>query len=87
MASVGESLRNTSEGIDAILEVFKELACPKVAIKSKPLLNLGQAQRFSGLSRQFLLEAIKDDRLKGAMLGRAWRVRRRDLERFISKLF
>jgi excisionase family DNA binding protein len=86
MAEVGESLLNISEGIDALLVVVKELAV-KIPVETKPLLTLAEAQQLSGLSRRYLLQAIKENRLKGQKIGKAWRVKRRDLERFVSKLF
>ncbi len=86
MADVGESLLNISEGIDALLEAVKELAV-KIPVENKPLLTLAEARQLSGLSRQYLLQAIKEKRLKGQMVGRAWRVKRRDLECFVASLF
>ncbi|MGI2908352.1 helix-turn-helix domain-containing protein [Tolypothrix sp. VBCCA 56010] len=86
MAEVGESLINISEGIDALLEAIKELTV-KIPVESKPLLTLAEARQLSGLSRQYLLQAIKGNQLKGQLLGKAWRVKRKDLERFVGKLF
>jgi len=86
MAEVGESLLNISDGIDALLETIKELAV-KIPVETKPLLTLAEARQLSGLSRQYLLQAIKENRLKGQKIGKAWRVKRRDLERFVASLF
>jgi excisionase family DNA binding protein len=41
----------------------------------------------TGLSRAVLREAIEAKRLKGALIGRAWRVRRADVEDYLKKLF
>ena len=86
MADVGESLLNISEGIDTLIEIMKEFSY-KVPVQTKSLLSLQEARQLSGLSRQFLLEAINDNKLKAKIIGRAWRVKRSDLERFVSKLF
>jgi excisionase family DNA binding protein len=86
MAEVGESLLNISEGIDALLEAVKELAV-KIPVETKPLLTLSEARQLSGLSRRYLLQAIKEKQLKGQKIGKAWRVKRRDLERFVASLF
>ena len=86
MAEIGESLLNISEGIDALLEAVKELAV-KIPVETKPLLTLAEARQLSGLSRQYLLQAIKEKRLNGQKIGKAWRVKRRDLERFVASLF
>lgn len=86
MAEVGESLLNISDGIDALLEAVKELAY-RTPVETKPLLTLAEARQLSGLSRQYLIQAIKQNQLKGQMIGKAWRVKRKDLDRFVSKLF
>lgn len=87
MAEIGESLLILSEGTQAVLLAIKELSNPAVPLHVKPLLNLAEAQKISGLSRQYLVTAIKEERLKGEKIGKAWRVKRRDLERFVNKLF
>ncbi|HYX17870.1 MAG TPA: helix-turn-helix domain-containing protein [Nostoc sp.] len=87
MSEIGESLLILSEGTQAMLLAIRGLANPAVPLHVKPLLTIGEAQKFSGLSRQYLVAAIKEERLNGEKIGRAWRVKRRDLNRFISKLF
>jgi excisionase family DNA binding protein len=61
-------------------------ARPSVAIEAKPLLKLSEAQALTGLSRGVLLEAIDSGKLKARIIGRAWRVKRADLENYIKKL-
>ncbi|AUB40479.1 hypothetical protein COO91_06494 [Nostoc flagelliforme CCNUN1] len=58
MAEIGESLLILSEGTQAVLLAIKEIGNPAVPLHVKPLLTLAEAQRFSGLSRQFLVTAI-----------------------------
>ncbi len=60
---------------------------PTVPVESKLLLTLAEAQAMSGLSRAVLREAIDKKKLKARQIGRAFRVRRGDLEDFIKKLF
>lgn len=86
MAEVGESLLNISDGIDALLLAMKEIA-HRTPVETKPLLTLAEARQLSGLSRRYLLQAIKEKQLKGQIVGKAWRVKRRDLERFVASLF
>jgi excisionase family DNA binding protein len=59
---------------------------PAVAIADKPLLKLDEAAALTGLSRQLLRQAIADGKLKGRIIGRAYRVKREDLDEFIKKL-
>jgi excisionase family DNA binding protein len=59
---------------------------PAVAIADKPLLKLDEAAALTGLSRQLLRQAIEDGKLKGRIIGRAYRVKREDLDEFIKKL-
>jgi excisionase family DNA binding protein len=54
---------------------------------AKLLLTLAECQTLTGLSRATLREAIEAKRLKGALIGRAWRVRRGDVEDYLKKLF
>ncbi len=60
---------------------------PHVGIEHKPLLKLDEAAALTGLSRAVLREAIEAKRLKSALIGRAWRVRRGDVEDYLKKLF
>ncbi len=53
----------------------------------KPLLKLDEAARLTGLSRAILREAIDAGSLKAKIVGRAWRVRRIDLDSYVAKSF
>jgi excisionase family DNA binding protein len=59
---------------------------PPVAIENKPLLKLNEASILTGLSRQILKNAIDNKKLKAQILGKAWRIKKSDLETFIQKL-
>jgi excisionase family DNA binding protein len=73
------------------IELFKEAIAPKqkaltVEIADKPLLKLDEAAALTGLSRDILREAINSKKLKGKLIGKAYRIKRTDLDAFISKL-
>jgi excisionase family DNA binding protein len=53
----------------------------------KPLLKLDEAARLTGLSRAILREAIEAGTLKARIVGRAWRVRRVDLDAYVAESF
>jgi len=50
------------------------------------LLTLAEAQALTGLSRQTLRDAIESGELKSRQIGRAFRVKRGDLEKYIAGL-
>jgi excisionase family DNA binding protein len=60
---------------------------PSIAdLAAKPLLTLAEASTLTGLSRAVLRDAIESKKLKARIIGRAWRVKRADLDMFIKKL-
>jgi excisionase family DNA binding protein len=62
-------------------------AQPSIAdLGAKPLLTLAEAHNLTGLSRGILREAIDGGKLKAKIIGRAWRVKRADLDSYIGKL-
>jgi excisionase family DNA binding protein len=67
-----------------ILEAFRPQK-PTVPIESKPLLKLNEAAALTGLSRQTLRTAIDNNKLKAQISGRAWRIKRADLDSYIQK--
>jgi excisionase family DNA binding protein len=73
----------------ALVEALTALA-PQPAgaheIAAKLLLTLDECRVLTGLSRQALRSAIDGGDLKGRQIGRAWRVRRGDLESYIEGL-
>jgi excisionase family DNA binding protein len=68
----------------AILERLQP-AKTSVPVESKPLLKLNEASILTGLSRQILRDAIEAKKLKAKIVGRAWRIRRTDLDQFLLK--
>lgn len=53
----------------------------------KLLLTLNDATALTGLSRAILRQAIRQGKLKAAIVGKSWRIKYTDLERYIEKLF
>ncbi len=72
----------------AAAAIFERLqpARPRIPIESKPLLKLDEASLLTGLSRQILREAIEAKKLKAKIIGKAWRIRREDIDLFLKKL-
>ncbi len=60
---------------------------PAVPIESKILLTLDEAQGLTGLSKGFLRNEIKQGNLKAKVIGKSWRVKRSDLDKFVEELF
>jgi excisionase family DNA binding protein len=77
--------------VPKIFDLVKALTDSKkadtiIAISHKPLLKLDEAAALTGLSRQILRQAIESGKLSGRIIGRAYRVKRADLDAFIKKL-
>ncbi len=59
---------------------------PSVSVEGKLLLKLDEASALTGLSRHTLRDAIDAKKLKAQIIGRAWRVKRSDLDAYVRKL-
>jgi excisionase family DNA binding protein len=70
----------------AAIEKARSEARPQAPLEAKLTLNLQEASALSGLSRGYLLEAIKGKKLKARIIGRGWRVKRDDLDAYVKKL-
>jgi len=73
------------------LDFLKDAITPKhkvltVEIADKPLLKLDEAAILTGLSRDILRKAIDTKELKGKMIGKAYRIKRDDLDKYIKNL-
>ncbi len=60
---------------------------PTVPIESKILLTLDEARSLTGLSTQILRDAIKQGNLNAKLIGKSWRIKRNDLDKFVENLF
>ena len=56
-------------------------------LRGKLLLTLAEAQIMTGLSREILMEVIKDGRLPSQIMGKAYRIKAKDLEKFVDELW
>jgi excisionase family DNA binding protein len=73
------------------LDILRQAITPEtkadaVPIADKPLLKLDEATALTGLSRDTLRQAIGTGELKGKMIGKAYRIKRTDLDGYIKKL-
>ena len=70
----------------ALMKALRESEPVSVPIADKPLLKLAEASALTGLSRGHLRQAIEEGKLKGKIVGRAWRVKRTDIDAYVKKL-
>ena len=56
-------------------------------LRGKLLLTLAEAQVITGLSREILMQAIRDKRLSSQIMGKAYRIKFKDLESFVDDLW
>lgn len=70
-----------------IIERLLQREFPSVPISDKLLLTIAEAQALTGLSRELLREAIATGELKAKVIGKGWRIKRSDLDKFIDELF
>lgn len=57
---------------------------PHTPTEAKLLLSVEEAMSLTGLSRSVILEAVKEGQLVAKKSGRAWRIKRRDLDAFVD---
>lgn len=73
--------------VEQLAARLSEISRPSVVpVEAKLMLTLAEAAQLAGLSRGLLLEAIREGRLKGQKLGRGWKVKRSDLEKWVARL-
>jgi excisionase family DNA binding protein len=56
-------------------------------LQGKILVSLNEAQIITGLSREILMTAIKNGELESQIMGKAYRIKRKELERYIDELW
>jgi len=78
-----------SEHLAALIEaLFKyQSSNSSTPAYHKLLLTLADAQELTGLSRAILRQAISEGTLKAQVIGKSWRIKYTDLERYVEKLF
>jgi excisionase family DNA binding protein len=55
-------------------------------LRSKLLLTLDEAQTITGLSREILQDAIKNGEIPSKIMGKSYRIKQKDLQRYIDEL-
>ncbi|MFK0731410.1 MAG: helix-turn-helix domain-containing protein [Gloeotrichia echinulata GP01] len=72
------------------LQIASELYLQSLQISSirlKAVITLKEAAMISNLSTGFLNQHLKSGELQGQKLGRGWKIRPLDLQKFVDKLF
>lgn len=64
-------------------QASKERSLTELAVKH--LLTLSEASALSGLSRDHLIEAIRDGKLKARKIGRGWKIKQKDLQSYTDE--
>lgn len=84
------SLSEVSRGGDSLdyerLLVALENFASNNLVVEKLLLSIKEAQQLTGLSREYLREAIKQEKLVAQKIGRGWKIKRKDLDLYIDNL-
>jgi len=66
--------------------VALESLANRIPVSEKLLLSLNEAQNLTGLSRERLKKAITEEKLKASVIGRGWKIKRKDLDIYIENL-
>jgi hypothetical protein len=64
----------------------EESSSASVRVSEKLLLNLNDCRLLTGLSERNLRDAIKSGSLKARIIGRGWKVKKQELDNFVSNL-
>jgi excisionase family DNA binding protein len=73
--------------IDALDRRATQESKPHVPIADKVLLTIPEAQALTGLSREIIKEAIEAGNLPAKIMGKAYRIKRKDIETYIDRLW
>jgi predicted site-specific integrase-resolvase len=68
------------------IATLEESRSASVRVSEKLLLNLSDCRLLTGLSEQNLRDAIKSEKLKAKIIGRGWKIKKQDLDDFVSNL-
>jgi excisionase family DNA binding protein len=75
------------ENFAALIAALDKGRTPSISdLSNKLILKLDEAAQLTGLSRGILREAIETGKLKARIIGRAWRIKRADLDSYVMKL-
>jgi excisionase family DNA binding protein len=87
----GDKMTLARNDANQFLQVLRQAITPEtkavgVPIADKPLLKLDEASALTGLARDTLRRAIGSKELSGKLIGRAFRIKRADLDKYIKNL-
>jgi excisionase family DNA binding protein len=57
-----------------------------IRVSEKLLLSVGDCRLLTGLSEQNLRDAIHDGKLRAKIIGRGYKIKRKDLDEFVEQL-
>jgi excisionase family DNA binding protein len=90
VASLVEALASREQAnigaVRDLLESHEQTRRGAVRVGEKILLTLADCRLLTGLSEQNLRESIKAEKLKAKKIGRGWKVKRQDLDKYVSNL-
>jgi excisionase family DNA binding protein len=70
-----------------VAQTVKELEAQRLpGIETKLVLTIVECQQLTGFSRAFIRDAIEDKSLTARQIGKAWRIKRADLEKWVKAL-
>ncbi len=82
----GEIDKEAAARYAAVLDAVEAHRRPRAELSDKLLLTLPECQALTGLSRGVLRAAIDTGDLRAKVIGKAWRVKRSDLEAWVQAL-
>jgi excisionase family DNA binding protein len=85
---LGALMAPVQAGFRGIAEAIENLGNKRTIneLQIKYLVTLDEAQTITGLSREILQEAIKNGELPSKIMGKSYRIKQKDLERYIDEL-
>lgn len=76
--------------VDRLVSAFETISShlqqPKISLTDKLVLTIDEAQMLTGFSKNILKNAIKEKKLNAQIIGRSWRIKRSDLDKYIKNL-
>jgi excisionase family DNA binding protein len=82
----GEVDKEATTRFAVLLDAIEAHRKPRVSLSDKLLLTLDDAQSLTSLSRATLKAAIHSGQLPARRIGRGWKITRKSLEEWVSKL-
>jgi excisionase family DNA binding protein len=86
LSDLGERLIAALEALQRPLQLPAKPSISIAEVAHKLMLTLAEAAALSNLSRNHLRQAIKNGTLKAQKIGRGWRIKRADLDAYVSAL-